>query len=97
MNTQPKLKADESNHLNCLSEGVLNDYVDQNLSSAERIQIVVHLDSCESCKSMVGDFQEIVSLAAELKPAPVPSDVSRRLRQRLAQDLDSKLFANKNN
>ena len=71
-------------------ESRLSRYLDGVLSTAERKQFESHLSQCENCEQLVGDCRCIIDTAKELADRPVPAGVARRLRLRLAEEIDHK-------
>jgi len=67
-------------------ELLLDDYVNNELDDVLRLQFERHLARCESCAGLVYDCQRIVEVARTLADEPIPTAVSRRLRQRLAEE-----------
>ncbi len=65
----------------------LSDYLDGGLSEAEVQQLTAHVAECQWCERFGGSFGEAVrALRATLaEPEPLPSDVTARLKARLAQ------------
>jgi anti-sigma factor RsiW len=63
----------------------LSDYVDGELSPAERAQVEMHLRGCDGCARFGGEFSATVrSLRAHLAgPTEVPREVKERLRRAL--------------
>lgn len=67
-------------------ELLLDDYVDGEIDPALRVQFEHHLGCCDACNTLVCDCQRLVEVARTLANQPVPAAVSRRLRQRLAEE-----------
>src|SRR5260370_38782439 len=67
------------------NELALNDYVDRALGESERADIERHLDSCETCRSLVADLREITRATKLLAPIEPPAAVWRRLEQSIGQ------------
>jgi len=73
--------------LNCKDAGELvSEYLDDELTPFQNFAFEKHLLLCPNCKSMVDDFQVIKDCARQLADKPMPSDVSKRLRLRIAKE-----------
>jgi predicted anti-sigma-YlaC factor YlaD len=71
------------------SEQTLSEYVDGDLTAAERAEVQHHLDVCQACAAVAADFSRLSRAAAALDPlAPPPqlwprvADAVRRSRAR---------------
>ncbi len=74
----------ERTNLDCSEVGELLDcYVDNEMISPLRARFDVHLENCQCCRNLVQDCKHIVDIAKTLNDAPIPSDVSLRLRRAL--------------
>lgn len=69
----------------------LSDYVDGELSAAQRAQVEAHLKGCDECTKFGGEFGQVVQgLRARLGHGhrhgadDAPADVQRRLDEALA-------------
>ncbi len=67
-------------------ELLLDDYLDNDTTPAQRVKLDAHLSSCEHCRSLIKDCELIIVLAKSLAERPVPEGVSRRLRQKLEEE-----------
>ncbi|MCB9583030.1 MAG: zf-HC2 domain-containing protein [Polyangiaceae bacterium] len=68
----------------------LSDYVDGDVSAAEKRQIDAHLQGCDHCERFGGEFAGMVTaLRRKLGAAPaIESAASERLLERLGSALD---------
>lgn len=79
-----QLRILEKQTLECSDvEELLGDYVDGDLTPSLRTRVLGHICGCEECRELEETYRMTVELAAEIKPQPVPADVSRRLREAL--------------
>jgi hypothetical protein len=53
----------------------LSDYLDDELSDAERLTIDAHLAHCESCRLTLDELREVVSAAGRLRDSPPAQDL----------------------
>ncbi len=67
-------------------ELLLDDYIDGELDEKIRSRVDKHLAGCDSCAALVLDCRRLIEVARTLANEPVPASVSRRLRERLAQE-----------
>jgi hypothetical protein len=58
---------------------LLSAYLDGEVTTAERIQVERHLDQCEGCRALLGDFRTMASAAAQEPPPPVPAGMASRI------------------
>lgn len=78
--------------VNCKDAGELvSEYIDDELSPSQNFAFEKHLLLCPNCKSMVNDFQVIKDCAKQLSAKPIPTDVSKRLRLRIAEEASKSL------
>lgn len=68
-------------------EALLDSYLDEEIDPLTSRQFEQHLDRCELCRSLVDDCRQIVHVAKTLSDKAVPADVSRRLRERLEEEI----------
>jgi len=62
----------------------LSDYVDGDLSAADRAKIEAHLAGCDACTKFGGEFGAVVKALREKVLVPEPSEEARvRLRSKL--------------
>lgn len=63
----------------------LTDFIDGELSEAERGQIEAHLHGCEECTRFGGEFGSVVKAVRKALGAPstLPADVDARLKKKL--------------
>jgi len=66
----------------------LSDFLDGDLPSARREQILAHLRGCDWCEHFGGRMSDLIaSLRRELsEPAPLDASIARRLRDRLSRE-----------
>jgi anti-sigma factor RsiW len=67
----------------------LGDYVDQEISSHERVAMDDHFDECPECAAFLASYTHVVVSAAELREPeqPISVDVQNRLRAALNKRL----------
>lgn len=67
----------------------LGDYVDQELSSNQRVAMDDHFDDCPECAAFLASYTHVVVSAAELREPeqPISVDVQNRLRTALNKRL----------
>jgi hypothetical protein len=53
----------------------LSDYLDDELSSSERVSIDAHLKDCDDCRTTLADLRRVVFQAANLKDSPPTTDL----------------------
>ena len=63
------------------TEEQLNDYVDDALSEAERLELERHLAECDDCSSAEEEIRSLVRRAAELPDLPPSRDLLPGIRQ----------------
>ncbi|MYL35335.1 hypothetical protein GLW08_03320 [Pontibacillus yanchengensis] len=51
--------------MNCANLGLLQAYLDDELTREEKKEVMQHLETCESCRSYVQELQELDSLGSE--------------------------------
>jgi Putative zinc-finger len=68
------------------NELVLNDYVDDALTAADRGEVERHLAACDSCRDLVADLREIARAATTLEPLDPPARVWPRIEQMIRQE-----------
>ncbi len=61
----------------------LSDYLDDELTPAERTQIEAHLAGCAACSATLTELQQIVARARSLPPVPPQSDLWQGIAQRI--------------
>jgi hypothetical protein len=70
-------------------ENRLADYLEGDVSPAERIALDAHVDSCERCGALVHDLRAISATAAALPPIEPPAHVWEGVRSRIGADVVS--------
>ena len=68
------------------TEEQLNDYVDDALSAAERLELERHLAECDVCSNVEQEIRSLVRRAAELPDLPPARDLLPGIRQAARQD-----------
>ena len=68
-------------------EALASDFIDGQLSQADRLVIEHHLKKCQTCASLISDIKSIISLAQTLAESPIPEGVKYRLRRVLQEKL----------
>jgi len=66
---------------------LMAEYVDNELLASLRARIDTHKRNCSQCQELEEGYRLTIQLASEIKAEPLPSDVSRRLRQNLNRRL----------
>ena len=86
--TDYQLRIFEKPELECADvTGLLCDYQDSDLPQALQERVEFHIDECGYCQEVAEGYRLTIELASELEDVPVPTDVSRRLRQSLNEKL----------
>jgi hypothetical protein len=67
--------------MTCLSDEVLDDYLDGRLAAAERAQVEMHLDRCRECQGRLADVRDMLD---RLHRMPVPEPDMRLFHQAIA-------------
>ena len=70
-------------------ENRLADYLEGDVTDAERIALDAHVDSCEQCGALVRDLRSITAAAAALPPIQPPAHVWEGIRARIGADVVS--------
>lgn len=65
----------------------LDAYIDRELEPGLARDVDKHLDKCEVCRALVHDCIQIVDTARTLAECQIPREVSRRLHERLAEEM----------
>ena len=66
---------------------ILGDFVDNELSPSLRDRVHSHIRTCPECQEGEMRYREVIALAKELPEDPMPSEVSRRLKEALNRKL----------
>ena len=66
---------------------LLGDLADNELPPTLKTRVLSHVAECDICQEEVDSYHWVISLTKELKDVPMPSDVSKRLRERLNKSL----------
>ena len=71
-------------------EKLLGDYCDAELPAALKTRMDEKIQSCEHCHELLASYQQVISLAKEIKQQeqPIPQEVSQRLRAKLSERLN---------
>jgi anti-sigma factor RsiW len=64
---------------------LLVDWIADELSAYQYARLERHLGSCPNCMRYAEGYEQIVALARNLPPLPLPEDVCHRLRLALAR------------
>ncbi len=65
----------------------LADYFDEDLDPLLRAEIEEHLAKCKNCRVVVDTCKKTIQIFCNSEPAPIPVDVSDRLRVALEKRL----------
>ncbi len=68
------------------TDDLLNGYVDDGLTPAEREQMEEHLRACEECRLAVDDYRELARAGAALEPLEPPPHAWNQLRAALRDE-----------
>ena len=71
----------------------LSEYLDGELTQAEREALEAHLVSCDACAETLDDLREVVSRAHALEDAPPPGDLWPGIESRIAGRPPARLVA----
>jgi hypothetical protein len=71
--------------MNHLSDSQLNEYLDGTLTANVLRAIGAHLESCDSCRMRLGEFQLVFDRLANLSEAPLSHDLTPGIMTRLPQ------------
>ncbi len=61
----------------------LSEYLDGNLDATLVAEIERHMQHCDDCRLVVDTTRKTISIYCNQEPAPLPDDVSTRLRKAL--------------
>src|SRR5262249_26291427 len=61
----------------------LSDYLDGELTPAERRELETHLESCSACATTLAELREVVARAASLPARPPAADLWKGIEPRL--------------
>jgi hypothetical protein len=64
----------------------INELVDGTLGPIRRVELELHLESCEGCRALAADLQQIARTAASLDPLDPPDRVWMQIAGRLRQE-----------
>ncbi|MCB0328985.1 MAG: zf-HC2 domain-containing protein [Bdellovibrionales bacterium] len=86
----------EKPHASCEDfDSLLGDYVENEVSEMVREKLDDHLSECIVCQNGLALYSQVIDLAGDLgreqREAPMPSDVKRRLHEKLNASLGLKL------
>jgi len=65
----------------------ISDYIDDSVAPELRADIERHLEHCEICSAILDSTRNILVLTADDRTFELPVGFSKRLHQRLAQEL----------
>ena len=63
----------------------LSEYVDDELTRAERARVEAHLATCAECAALVADLRAVVAAAGEVADAPPATDLWPGIARRIAE------------
>jgi len=63
----------------------LSEYLDDELTSAERARVEAHLSACAECAALVGDLRAVVAAARDVADAPPAADLWPGIARRIAE------------
>ncbi|HET7620155.1 MAG TPA: zf-HC2 domain-containing protein [Vicinamibacterales bacterium] len=64
----------------------LSEYLDDELSAAERADVAAHLATCADCRATLDELQRVAAAARALSPAPPARDLWRGVEARIRID-----------
>jgi predicted anti-sigma-YlaC factor YlaD len=65
----------------------LADYFDEDLDPLLRAEVEAHLAKCKNCRIVVDTCKKTIQIYCNSEPAPIPADVSSRLKMALEKRL----------
>jgi anti-sigma factor RsiW len=65
----------------------LADYFDEDLDPLLRAEVEAHLAKCKNCRIVVDTCKKTIQIYCNSEPAPIPADVSSRLKVALEKRL----------
>lgn len=93
--TDLQLRVLEKEHIDCADvTALLGDLTDNDVPPTLKGRLNQHVSDCSECQETADSYKWVVELAGELKEREVPSDVKRRLRERLNKTLGLSLPIN---
>ena len=60
-------------------EAALAEYVGGDLSAGRAVEVRWHLSRCPACAALVGEYREVIRLAAALPPPAMPPEAADRI------------------
>jgi len=69
----------------------VSSFLDRELPVAERENVLAHIGTCRDCSAYLDAQQEVRTTLRSLKPAPVPADLTAKLRVAASHDRQRKL------
>lgn len=74
----------------CLKRDTLFAYANHMLQDHERERVEAHLESCETCKSIVAGYRNLGAVLAEWKPVEPSPSFDLRIRRRIESSAPSR-------
>lgn len=63
----------------------LSNYIDKNVTTQLREEIVAHLQSCSHCTAVYDGLRNTITLTGDARAFDLPAGFSERLRTKLAE------------
>jgi hypothetical protein len=72
-------------------EALLLDFTDKELPTLLDERLTVHFMQCPACRASANEYQQVITIAKELRPKKLPNGVRERLRMNLSRELGVQL------
>jgi len=66
----------------------ISEYIEGDVDAALRAEIDLHLETCEICSAVLDSTRNVVILMADDRVFELPAGFSRRLHERIDQELE---------
>lgn len=86
--SEDQIRILEKQDISCADvESLMCDYADGELTPSLKDRVDAHGAACAECRNFMQTYLATISLAANLKPEPMTSEIQNRLRRSLNERL----------
>lgn len=75
--------------MNHLSEEIILDFIDENISEEIKKDVLTHLSECDMCRNKLIEFQKADKLFYQINQFEAPKNINERVMKKISKQLKS--------
>ncbi|GAB6283013.1 MAG: hypothetical protein STSR0008_17670 [Ignavibacterium sp.] len=75
--------------MNHLSEEIILDFIDENISEEIKKDVLTHLSECDICRNKLIEFQKVDELFYQINQLNAPDEINEKVMKKISRQLKS--------